>query len=590
MSKTFRILSYFREDAWRIVLSILLIWVGRAFSILMFFPMAIFIDSMAGKQGNQWAYRLFYHFVSPQDRGKQVIVLTAATLILTLGSEVARTAQRLVSIRVGLNGMMRVRCDLFRKLQELSLGYHRSQPQGDAIYRVAYDSYGFQGAVNVIVAVVDAAVTLISITALMLSMDWRLTLLAMVVIPMVVAVIRGYSKVLKDRSTEARERESSLYTALQRSMSSIGLVQAFSREEDEFRAFEGTAEGSVRAAAAQFRQEVGYWLVLGIVLGTATTAMFGFGAYLAITGVITAGYLSIFLGYVRQLYDPLYSLSSSGSGWMTAMAGVDRVLEVLDRESSIKDSPNAVDLSRQPRTLEMDHVAFAYREGQNVIQNVTVSVKPGEMVAFVGSSGVGKTTLLNLFPRFYDPSSGCLKLDGQDLRNVKLKSLRAHIALVLQESIILPTSIAENIAYGQPKATDTQIRKAAKMAGADLFIENLQGKYEMQVNEGGSNLSGGQRQRIGIARALLTEAPIIVMDEPTSALDAEHEQFITETLRSIKRMRTIIIVSHRLSTVADCDRIYVMEAGTIIEQGTHDELVAMKGAYYRMAKHQMKVD
>lgn len=211
------------------------------------------------------------------------------------------------------------------------------------------------------------------------------------------------------------------------------------------------------------------------------------------------------------------------------------------------------------------------------------------MVAFVGQSGVGKTTLLNLLPRFYDPTQGGILLDGHDLRNVKIASLRQHVALVLQENVVLPTSVAENIAYGWPKATLAQVRKAAEMAGAAEFIEKLPGKYDEQVSESGQNLSGGQRQRISIARALLTEAPIIVMDEPTSALDPQHEQLIIETLRRLKGHRTIILVSHRLSTVADCDRIFVMHEGRIVEQGTHDQLVAQHGLYFKMARHQMKL-
>jgi subfamily B ATP-binding cassette protein MsbA len=212
------------------------------------------------------------------------------------------------------------------------------------------------------------------------------------------------------------------------------------------------------------------------------------------------------------------------------------------------------------------------------------------MVAFVGSSGVGKTTLLNLLPRFYDPTGGSLELDGHDLRNIKVRDLRQHIALVLQEGLILPTSIAENIAYGRPDATPQQIQAAARLAGADVFIEKLAQKYETEVTENGQNFSGGQRQRIAIARALLTEAPIMVLDEPTSALDPQHEQMITQTLRTLKRQRTIILVSHRLSTVADCDQIFVMDNGQIIEQGTHRELVALHGLYFKMAKHQMKLE
>jgi len=225
-----------------------------------------------------------------------------------------------------------------------------------------------------------------------------------------------------------------------------------------------------------------------------------------------------------------------------------------------------------------------------VLRGVSATIKPGEMVAFVGSSGVGKSSLLNLLPRFADPTGGSITLDGNDLRKIKLKSLRKHIALVLQENAILAATVAENIGYGRPDAPPEALRRAAELAGAAQFIDALPEKFQTTLDEGGQNLSGGQRQRIAIARALATEAPILVLDEPTSALDAQNERMITETLFALKGLRTIVLVSHRLSTVADCDRIYVMDAGLIIEQGTHEQLLAQRGAYYQMARHQLQLD
>jgi ABC-type multidrug transport system fused ATPase/permease subunit len=299
--------------------------------------------------------------------------------------------------------------------------------------------------------------------------------------------------------------------------------------------------------------------------------------------------LAGFLGWLAQLYDPLNKLSSSGASLAGGAAQVKRVFEVLDRDPIIKDSPDSMPLPRKPRVLHFDRVSFSYREGTPVLQDITVTIPPGQMVAFVGSSGVGKTTLLNLLPRFYDPTSGSMKLDEFDARKVKVSDLRKHIALVLQETVILPTTVSENIAYGLPDATDAQIHRAASLAGAASFIEKLPQRYETEISESGANLSGGQKQRISIARALVTEAPIIVMDEPTSALDPQHEQMITETLKGLKGRRTIILVSHRLSTVAGCDQIFVMDQGRIVEQGTHEELVAKRGLYFTMAKHQMKL-
>jgi ATP-binding cassette subfamily B protein len=272
------------------------------------------------------------------------------------------------------------------------------------------------------------------------------------------------------------------------------------------------------------------------------------------------------------------------------IVGAQRVFEVLDRDPVIFDRPGAISLPKKPRVLTLDHLTFEYLPDTPVVRGISATISPGEMVAFVGSSGVGKSTILSLLPRFYDPTAGSIKLDGHDIRGVKIKDLRRHIALVLQENVILPTSVAENIAYGRPEATDEQIQEAAKLAEADEFIRALPQAYATEINESGANLSGGQRQRIAIARALITEAPIMILDEPTSALDPNNERAIADTLNSLKGQRTIILVSHRLSTVVQCDQIFMMEKGLILERGTHDELVAKRGAYYEMAKHQLQLE
>jgi ABC-type multidrug transport system fused ATPase/permease subunit len=334
-----------------------------------------------------------------------------------------------------------------------------------------------------------------------------------------------------------------------------------------------------------------YWAVLGVCFGLGAALIFGVGGYLAWRGSLEVGFIWVFFQYVTtQLYAPLQALSGSETELRRGLAGMNRVYEILDIEPQIKDAPDAIGLPRQPRALQLDHVAFAYKAGaEPVLNDVSVTIEPGQMVAFVGASGAGKTSLLNLLPRFYDPTSGAVRLDGHDLRKVKLADLRKHVALVLQESPILSATVAENIAYGNPNASDAEIRAASRLAGADAFVQSLPEKYASMLHEGGQNLSGGQRQRIGIARALATEAPILVLDEPTSALDSHNEQMITETLRDLKGKRTVVIVSHRLSTVTDCDCIYVMESGRIVEHGTHEELINLRGAYYRLARHQMKL-
>jgi subfamily B ATP-binding cassette protein MsbA len=433
---------------------------------------------------------------------------------------------------------------------------------------------------------------------IMLSMSWQLTLIALSIAPLLMWLTEYGGRIIKDRWTHVKQTDTEMTTAIQRSVAAISLVQAFCREADEYARFRNTVRNSVSTYIRVHWVELLYAMMIGVVFGVGGAVIFGYGGYLVYRDQIvsnlgergmTVGSLYIFLMYLAQLYAPLQKLTGAGATLQSAAVSAERVFEVLDRDPVITDAPDAMSLPVAPRTLEIDHISFEYREGTPVFEEVSITFKPGDMIGLVGFSGVGKTTLLNLLPRFYDPTRGSIKLDGHDLRTIKIHDLRKHMAMVLQESIVLPTSIAENIAYGKPDATDDQIRAAAELAQAAEFIHRLPEKYDTQVSESGSNLSGGQRQRLAIARALLTEAPILVLDEPTSALDPQNELLIVQTLYGLKRTRTIILVSHRLSTVADCDRIYVMGDGKIQESGTHNELLAHRGLYWQMARHQMKL-
>jgi len=600
-----RSIAYFRQDLPLILTSLVLIGLSTLAGLLQPFFWAILVDCILTTVNTRfWVYRVFFrltHFLglASDDRLHQIIVLAALAVALRVLQELLGMAQRLLSAYVGYNGLIRVRCDLFRKLQQLSLGYHKSQPQGDAIYRLSYDTGGFQTILSVLINnVLVSAVTLIIMTWIMLQMNWLLTLVTLSVAPLLLWTTKLFAGPLKRRWLEAKEVDMRLTTVIQRSVASIGLVQAFGREADEFDRFHDSAQDSMRANLRQAWQDSWYWLLVGAIFGVGYAIILGYGGWLVYRdqivlhrlGALTAGELWIFLSYVNQVYAPLQSLSGSGATIQSGVAGVQRVFEVLDRDPIIQDAPNAVHLPRQPRVLAMKNVSFEYLAGEPVLRDIDVTIRPGQMVAFVGSSGVGKTTLLSLLPRFYDPTSGTLALDDIDLRKVKIKDLRAHVALVLQENLILPTTVAENISYGRPTASAAQIAEAARLAGAAPFVEKLPRGYETVVSESGANLSGGQRQRIGIARALLTEAPIMVFDEPTSALDAHHEAMITQTLRDLKRQRTIIVVSHRLSTVMDCDQIFVMDEGRIVERGTHHELIAKGGVYAAMAREQLRIE
>ncbi|MDB5037677.1 MAG: transporter family carbohydrate exporter [Bacteriovoracaceae bacterium] len=595
----YRALSYFRQDSGLIILLLILTALITASGLLIAWPLAILVDSvLAPVPKSDWIHRVFLALLPENNKMMQIIGLALMGLLLKFAQDIFTSIRTLVNNEINYNGLLRVRCDLFKKLQSLSLGYHNSQPEGDSIFRLSTDTYGCQAILSVVVSTLVACLTLIAMICILLSRSTPLTLLALAVVPPLFFANVWFEKRLKRKSTRAKQVDSEFMTKVQRSISSMGLIQAFGQEKQDFEHFHKTATNNLKAWWHLNREEVLYTLTVGVIFGFGAAIIFGYGGYLVYqnqfvsphTGGLTIGDLMIFLSYLTLLWDPICKLTGASTSMHSGRAGCERVFEVLDRDSAIVDSPNAVSLAQMPRTLKLNELSFGYQSNRPILKDLNLEIKPGEMVAFVGSSGVGKSTLINLLPRFYDPTSGSIHLDGHDMRDIKIADLRRHIALVLQENIILPASIAENIAYGRPSASLDEIKNAAVLAGAADFIETLPHGYFTQITERGHNLSGGQKQRISIARALLTEAPIIILDEPTSALDPHHESVITETLHALKGKRTIIVVSHRLSTILDADKIYMMMGGKIIESGTHDELLSQRGFYYAMARHQLKLD
>jgi len=585
--------QYYRADSKPIVISIALVGLTSLIGLAQPFPIAILFDAVLRHEPATFLDRWFVR-VAPAGQLRQILILAAAMLLIRVASELLGLAQGFYKIRIGYDGVIRVRCDLFQHLQKLSLGFHRSRNQGDLIYRLTSDTNGFIAAFNICHQIAVNAITLVLMIWMMFTFDWRLALVAMSIMPVLFFAMRKYGGVLTQTSIRATQIEANLATTIQQSVATVGLVQAFGREEDEYKSFQAGVTRSGDGWVRMYMQGMIYWAVLGICFGIGTTLVLGFGGYFASSAAhaaITVGVLTIFFDYVtRQLYTPLQALSSSETELRRGLAGMLRVYEILDLEPDIQDAPDAIPLARQSRMLTLEHVSFSYRADTQVLRDLSVQIHPGQMVAFVGSSGAGKTSLLNLLPRFYDPSDGVVKLDEHDYRKIKVRDLRAHVALVSQESPILSMTAKENIAYGNPGATMEQIRTAARLAGAETFIDAMPRQFDSLLHEGGQNISGGQRQRIGIARALATEAPILILDEPTSALDATNERMVTQTLHNLKAKRTVIIVSHRLSTVLECDVIHMMEHGQIVESGTHEELLAANGPYAKMATFQLTTD
>jgi ATP-binding cassette subfamily B protein len=568
-----RAMAYFTPDwAWICAL-VVLIAISVTVGLLEAWPLAVLIDTVLTRESKgDWVHGMFLSLL-PDDKVGQVVGLVLIGTVVQIVGYLAWMGRMMINYHLNYRGTTRVRYDLFSKLQELGLTYHRSRPQGDAIYRLTTDAFGPWGIMDVVIGTAVAGVTLTVMTIILLSRSVPLTLAAFTVAPLMIWSNWRFGIRIHNRALESKQIDANLMAHIQQAIARIPLAQTFQREDREFRGFRVAVGRSVRALLRLNWQEQLYPLSRDSILAVGGAIILGYGGYLVyrdqfvqpIAGGMTVGVLIIFMDYVRKLWDPLKWLTEFVAKVRISEAAAQRVFHVIDTPEPIREMPEASRLPLQPRTLRLEHVGFSYRDRPSVLVDVSAEVRPGEMVAFIGPSGTGKSTLLALILRFYDPTVGTIRLDDADLRLARLADVRAHMALVGQDSLMLPTTIRENIAYGRPGARRGDIVEAAHLAGAATFVGALPDGYESLLAEGGHNLSGGERQRIAIARALLSDAPILILDEPTSALDAAHERHLIEMLRGLKRHRTIILVTHRLDSVEACDRVYVMGDGRIVE-------------------------
>jgi len=585
-----RAVSYFAPDWALIAVLVLLIGISVSVGLLEAWPIAVLIDSVLTREPRGgWTHQALLSLL-PEDKLGQVIGVVVVGAGLQIVGYSAWLGRMMINYHLNYRGTARVRYDLFTRLQDVGLTYHRSRPQGDGLFRLSYDVLGPWGIMDLVIGTAAASVVVVIMTAILLSISVPLALAALAITPFMIASNWFFGRRIHTRTLDSKQVDTDLMSFTQQALATMGLAQAFRREPYEFARYRGWVLRSIRAVLRLNWQEQLYPFTRDMMLAVAGALIFGYGGYLVyrdqfispVAGGMTVGVLFVFIDYTRKLWDPLKWLTEFVAKVQFHVAASRRVFAVLDGPVSIVEAPNAKSLPLAPRTLTLDQVGFGYRQGQRVLQDISAQIQPGEMVAFVGPSGTGKSTLLSLMMRFYDPIEGALRLDGIDFRDVRIADLRRHMALVGQDSIMLPVSIAENIGYGRPGATRAQLAMAAQMAGAAEFIADLPNGYDTQLTEGGQNLSGGQRQRIAIARALVTEAPFLILDEPTSALDLHHEQRLVRTLCGLKGRRTIVLVTHRLASVIECDRVFVLGAGRIVERGSHEQLLSRGGPYARM--------
>lgn len=580
------LLGYLRPYRMLFMLGLGLVGLSSAMELLKPWPLKLAVDQIiGGKPLDLFGW-------TPDLSAITVGVKLAAVVGLLVGVHFlvgfVQLCNNYLTIRMGQDMVQDLRCDLFDHIQRQSLLFHQKRPTGDLIYRIMGDTYAVQTLLmNGVFTTVTSIVLLAGMLVVCLRMDVELTLWALCVIPFLFLAISRVSRKIGDLTTETCLRESQVYTMVERIFSSITLVQAFGREDEERNKFVAESQHSFDRKLSLYALQTVYgWLVSGITAAGSALVLY-IGVRHVLDGVLSTGELLVFIAYLTSLYTPLNNLSVTAGGIRGSLAQAKRVMDVLSVDEAVPEKPDAKDLAIATGEVRFADVTFGYTDDKMVLNNVDFTCPGGATVAVVGQTGAGKTSLISLLLRFYDPQKGAIAIDGQDLRDVTVKSLRGNIAIVLQETQLFPMSVHDNIAYGKKQAGREDVVAAAKLANAHDFIENLPEGYDTILGEKGANLSGGQRQRLAIARALLKDAPILILDEPTSALDAETEALIMEGLERLMKNRTTFVIAHRLSMMRRADTILVIKNQRIHEMGSYDELMAKNGEFARLHAIQM---
>jgi ATP-binding cassette subfamily B protein len=519
----------------------------------------------------------------------QVGWIAVAGLVFFLAGNLLDTVMTISWLRAGQQTVYDLAADLFARLQRRSLVFHSRTRVGDLLGRVTADSWCVYRLIDALLLTPGQALVGIALMlAIMWRMDVRLTLVALAAAPVMAMSTYLLARKIRRSAKSRREIESQIQSHLQQALTGIAVVQAFAQEERELDRFTDLASAAVR-----FKQRNVLWtnvgsLWAGLVTTIGLAAVLLIGADDVLAGKLTVGRLLVFVAYLNGLHGRMRTLAGTSAGLQALSAESDRVLEVLDSEPEVRDRPGAKSIGPVRGDVRVEAVQFGYEPGNLVLHDVSLTAAAGQTIALVGPTGAGKSTLMGLLPRFFDPWQGRILLDGQDLRDIKLADLRRNVSLVLQEPFLFPLSIAQNIAYGRPGASIAEIEQAAIAANAAEFIEQLSDRYDTVIGERGATLSGGQRQRLAIARALLKDAPLLLMDEPTSSLDTVTEAQLLEALRRLRQGRTTFVIAHRLSTVREADQILVLESGRIVQRGTHAELIVQPGLYATLQSRQLE--
>ncbi|WP_119070328.1 ABC transporter ATP-binding protein [Rubrobacter indicoceani] len=535
-----------------------------------------------------WMYKVLVDDVLVAGNLDALVWIAFAYLGLNVAQGIVSFFDSVLSEWVGGSFIVSLRTGFFTHLQGLSLGFFDRRQLGDTISRVTDDVEEIEELLlSGVVSAVSYGFQLIFFTGALFYLDWRLALVSLLVAPLFWVAARYFSKKIKAASREERRRAGSITAVTEESLSNVALVQAYNRQDEETARFHRENLGSFRAQLAATRLSATFSPLVNLIELAGVLVVISYGAYGLTQGRITVGGLLVFIVYLSMLYRPIRGLSGLLNSFYAASAGAERIMELLDEKPAVHEPEDACEMGRARGRIEFDRVSFRYDGAErDALSEVSFSVEPGRTLALVGASGSGKSTAAKLLLRFQDPTSGAVRIDGEDLRGVTLKSLRENVAVLLQEALVFDGTVRENIAYGRPGATAEEVVEAAKAADAERFIERLPDGYDTVIGQKGRLLSGGQRQRVAIARAIIRNSPVLVLDEPTTGLDADSSEKVMAPMRRLMGRRTTVVISHNLLSVREVDEIVVLNEGTIAERGTHGSLLAADGVYAKLYRLQ----
>jgi subfamily B ATP-binding cassette protein MsbA len=554
-------------------------------------PLKVVLDSVLHHQsahGHGW----LNHFVmatAGNDTWAILKLATLAALVIAVVGAACSYVENYLTVSMGQWVSHDQRVTVYSHVQRLSLSYHDNKRTGDLISRVTSDidsvrSFLTSGLLDGVIDVL----TLTGMVTVMLYINWRFTLVALSVAPVLFAVVYSYTRRIKKASREVRKKEGEMVSVMQEVLSSIRVVKAFAREDYEQNRLKEESLESVEAALRARTLKAKLTPLVEVIVAVGTSAVLWFGARMVLKGQLSEGSMVAFILYLSKMYKPMQDLSKMTDAYSKAAVGLERIQEVLQTERSVADLPGARRAPRFHGGIELENVTFAYGNDKPILSDINIKIEPGQLVALVGRTGAGKSTLISLIPRFYDPVSGVVKIDGTDIRRYTQKSVRQQISLVLQETVLFHVPLWANIAYGKPDATKTEILRASELANAHEFIARMPDGYDTVVGERGVTLSGGQRQRIAIARAVIRNSPILILDEPTTGLDAESEKLVFEALDRLIEGKTAVVIAHRFDTIRRASVIFVVEDGQIRQHGTHEELIHHEGLYSHLYELQFQ--